>query len=97
MILPMWKLYIVGPVGDGKAIQDAAERLRDAGYSVVTPTADFRTDISNLAACDGAVRLSKWHLARHFGIERRIAEALGMRVTDPGEWIDDVASYQASE
>lgn len=99
----MKRLYVSGPMGGYKnwnfpAFNDAAYRLRSAGYDVENPAtkgiiagfewADYlKLDLKLMLDCDGIAVLPGWHLSRGAKLEIDVAERLGIEVRDLARWL----------
>lgn len=101
------KIYISGPMSSRPhhnfpAFNDAAARLRAAGYDVVNPAdtgivdgwswSDYlRLDLRLLSECDGIARLDGWSSSRGALLELYVADELDMQIADVDEWIWDAS------
>jgi hypothetical protein len=96
-------LYIAGPMTglpdfNYPAFNDAAARLRAAGFDVVNPAEDglpldaqwhqhLRVAIAKLVTCDAVATLPGWRTSTGALLEVAIAVRLGMRVRSAEGWV----------
>lgn len=96
------RIYVAGPMTgypefNYPAFEEAAARLRAAGYDVVSPheinsAGDLdhswdwfmRRDIADLVTCDAVATLAGWATSRGAQLEVSIAKGLGM----PFDFVD---------
>jgi len=93
------RIYIAGPMTglpecNFPAFHAAADRLRQAGWEVVSPAENFggrtdlpretylRKDVTLLAGCDAVAMLPGWEDSRGAKLEYLLARELGMPVLD---------------
>lgn len=102
------KVYVSGPMTGYEAFnypafEDAAQRLRAAGYEVVSPhevnPADgierewnwyLRRDIIALVECDAIAVLPGWEQSKGAGVETYIGRELGMIVFPLAHLLDGI-------
>ena len=100
------KLYVSGPMTgypefNYPAFEDAAQRLRRAGYDVVSPHEVnppdglehswewyIRRDIVALMECDGIALLDGHEASRGSALEQHIGAAVGMEIVPLKWWLD---------
>jgi hypothetical protein len=90
-------IYISGPMTgypefNYPAFQNSAEKLREIGYTVISPheievpektwEAFMRADIKALMECHKVVTLPGWENSRGARIEVNLAKDLGMKVVE---------------
>jgi hypothetical protein len=96
------RVYIAGPMTglpefNYPAFNASAEKLREKGYHVENPAENpeppckswqgyMRMGIAQVVSCDAVALLPGWENSRGAKIERRVAEEIGLRVVDIGEF-----------
>jgi hypothetical protein len=100
-------IYISGPMTgypefNYPAFQNAAEQLRELGYSVISPheidvpekswEAFMRADIKALMDCHKVATLTGWENSRGARIEVNLAKELGMQIVEFESLIAKVAT-----
>lgn len=98
------RLYLAGPMSglpeyNYPAFNDAAARLREAGFFVANPAeieppnpnptwADWmRAAITLMLTCDAIALLDGWQMSRGAVIERDLANRLGMKTKGVEAWL----------
>lgn len=96
------RIYVSGPMSgyedlNHPAFNDAAKRLREAGYEVDNPaeighpslpyTDLLKEDIRVILDCDGVAVLEGWWLSRGAQIETNVAGVIGLPIRTVGEWL----------
>ncbi len=106
------KLYVSGPVtgykdGNRPAFDEAAGRLREAGYDACGPHdvvpapwhwgQAMRKAVGEMLECDGVALLPDWQDSRGACIERRLALDLGMPVGPGDERVAERGAWEAEK
>lgn len=96
------RIYVIGPVtgmeNDNRpAFEEAAERLREAGYTALIPhwfvkagtpwAPAMRRSIETLVKCDGVAALEGFGSSKGARVEADLATELGMPVKSVETWI----------
>ena len=103
-------IYISGPMTglpefNYPAFHEAAQRLRNAGYTVFNPAEKttpvsapwaqhMREDIRALMDCHGVATLSGWTASKGARLELSIARPLGFTVLSVEQWLEAAALHQ---
>lgn len=85
------------------AFNDAAERLRKAGFDVENPAdkgiiegwewSDYlKYDLKKMIDCDGVATIGEWWFSRGATLEVNVARRLEMPVLDLQTWLDRAES-----
>lgn len=106
-------LYLCGPMtglpdSNYPAFQEAAKRLRAAGFTVTNPAENglpqsanwfehMRTDIRNMMSTDAVAVLDGWQRSKGAQLEIQLAENLGMKVASIWVWLAAQAVGQCEE
>lgn len=96
------RIYVSGPMSgyedlNHPAFNDAAKRLREAGYEVESPpeigasdlpyTELIKMDIRVVLDCDGVATLEGWWASRGAQIETSVAGIIGLPIRTVEEWL----------
>lgn len=96
------RLYVSGPMSGYEdfnypAFHEAADRLRDVGYTVDNPAeigvpgSDYREllkeDIRIILDCDGVAVMEGWWASKGAQIETNVAGVIGLPVRSVNEWL----------
>lgn len=106
------KLYLSGPMSDMPALNHPAfnamtERLRAAGYHVISPAenglppdapwvAHMRVDIPAMLLCDAVATLPRWNKSKGANLEVGLAISLLMPVKSAEQWLLDATQAVAA-